>query len=451
MQENYLGKSFVLLALVLVVLLSFSALPEFSIGPWKLRKVNLLADIQPDPVKLVAKKKDPVKKEVRIVVRTDSCRPGITCIEDYGRSKKSLASFFRALRETHIRPVRIAFFGDSFIEGDILCGSLRDTLQHLFGGHGVGFMPITSDVSEFRTTIRHSFSHWKTYSIVGAKSPFSPPGTSGYCFVPLEGNEVEYRPAWKKSSGRFHTIRLFYKNPSSGFLHYLLNDTLELSSGLKTSDSLQEFVLPEKGVSSVKFQFTAYDSMKVYGASFEEPVGIYVDNFSMRGNAGTGLYQIEPQLNREFNHFQDYKLILLQYGLNVVTENDSTGYAWYIEQMVRVVNRIKENFPASSILLIGVSDRSSNQGGTFATMPNILLMRDAQREIAIRSQIAFWDLYAAMGGKNSMLKFVNATPPLAAKDYTHLNYGGGRKLAKKLADAVLYERIRYEAKKQALP
>jgi hypothetical protein len=48
-----------------------------------------------------------------------------------------------------------------------------------------------------------------------------------------------------------------------------------------------------------------------------------------------------------------------------------------------------------------------------------------------------------MGGENSMVKFTTATPPLAAKDYTHLTFLGGKKLAKQLADAILYERSRY--------
>ena len=119
--------------------------------------------------------------------------------------------------------------------------------------------------------------------------------------------------------------------------------------------------------------------------------------------------------------------------------------------MVRVISRLKENLPGSNFLLISVSDRSHNQNGKFVTMPNILLMRDAQREIARKSKIAFWDLLSAMNGENSMEKLVTATPPLAAKDYTHVNFAGGRRLAKKLADALLYEQVKYDSKRKKLP
>jgi lysophospholipase L1-like esterase len=72
-------------------------------------------------------------------------------------------------------------------------------------------------------------------------------------------------------------------------------------------------------------------------------------------------------------------------------------------------------------------------------MDAIPAMRNAQRLIAKETGIAFWDMYEAMGGVNSMVKYVESEPPLAAKDYTHLNFKGGRKLAAALAKSLLYE------------
>jgi len=57
------------------------------------------------------------------------------------------------------------------------------------------------------------------------------------------------------------------------------------------------------------------------------------------------------------------------------------------------------------------------------------------------------DMFAAMGGENSMKKYTESQPPLAAKDYTHLTFRGGRKIAKKLADALLNEKRRYDKKR----
>jgi len=97
--------------------------------------------------------------------------------------------------------------------------------------------------------------------------------------------------------------------------------------------------------------------------------------------------------------------------------------------------------------LISVGDRCVNQNGKITTMPDVNVMRDVQRKIAQKSGIAFWDMFVAMGGENSIKKYTEAQPPLAAKDYTHLTFRGGRKIAKKLTDALLNENAKYEKKR----
>lgn len=426
-------------------------IPELKVGDHTFKKVNLLADIQTDPPK-VASKKNTIEKKTskKKSGNNNPCKPGLTCLEDYSKDKRAMRYFFNALKQTRNKPVRIAFFGDSFIEGDILTASFRDTLQSLFGGKGVGFVPVASEVAQYRTSIQHTYSNWETFSIVGKKNEWSPLGTPGYCFSPLEDNEVEYRPA-KKNSIPFNKFRLFYINPLAAKLNYTLNDTTSHSIELKSSETLEQLKISEGRIQSLRLKFTTIDSLKVYGVSFEDNTGLYVDNLAMRGNSGMGLLQISSEMNSQFNAFQDYKLIILQYGLNVVTEYDTLGYDRYIDKMVKVVNRLKNDFPKSSILLISVSDRSSNQNGTYKTIPYIPLMRDAQREIAQTSEIAFWDLYTAMGGENSMLKYVSAVPPFAAKDYTHLTFKGGKKIAKQMAEAILFEREQYGKKKKTRP
>jgi lysophospholipase L1-like esterase len=448
MQQNKLPYSLILLSLILSSLLLLSFLPEIKLGGLTLKRINLLSDIKPDPPPKKIKK-DTLRKTVvkNKVPPSKVFKNGLTSFEDYSENKKAFSHFFNALNAVKNRPVRIAFFGDSFIEGDILAASLRDTLQTLFGGQGVGYVSLASEVAHYRTSIQHTYSNWTTYSIVGKRSEQVTLGLPGYCFVPQENNMVEFKPAKRRNPIPFKSVRLLYSNPTHAAVDYVINDTTTRSLNLKTSAHLEEAQLGEGDIQSIKLHFNNYDSLRLYGISFEEGNGIYVDNLAMRGNSGVGLYNISSYMNNQFNSYQNYKLIILQYGLNVVTENDSLGYAWYIDKMVRTVNKVKSDFPESSILLLSVSDRSSNQNGEFKTIPYITAMRDAQRTIAKKTGIAFWDMHTAMGGEGSMTKFVNAAPPLAAKDYTHLTFRGGRKIAKKLADAILFERRKYATKK----
>lgn len=104
-----------------------------------LRRVDILGDVRPVPE--VVSEPDsllppPPKVKPAFV---DTCRSGMTCIEDYSDSTlRGMTPFYRALDELAAkpRPVRIAYFGDSFIEADILTADLRAMLQERYGGCG---------------------------------------------------------------------------------------------------------------------------------------------------------------------------------------------------------------------------------------------------------------------------------------------------------------------------
>jgi hypothetical protein len=118
--------------------------------------------------------------------------------------------------------------------------------------------------------------------------------------------------------------------------------------------------------------------------------------------------------------------------------------------MITIIEKLKKDFPKASIVLLSVSDRSTNTDGSFRTSRGIPALRNTQRYIAQQTGIVFWDLYEAMGGEDSMVKFVSSKPALAAKDYTHLTFKGGKKLAGSLVKSLLFELEQYE-KKSARP
>ncbi|HEY5747094.1 MAG TPA: hypothetical protein VIU12_13505 [Chryseolinea sp.] len=458
MTRNKLHYVFGLCLLIIGFLLMLSWVKPFAIGAWRVKKVDLLADVRvtaPDTAfaELDSLQRDSTFQKVDSLAKVArrGCPVGITCIEDYSPDSTGIRNFVRALsriKDKH-SAVRIAFYGDSFIEGDVFCGSLRDTLQSVFGGEGVGYVPLTSEVAGFRTTIKHQFENWKTYSLISKKDSTVTVelGPVGFSFVPQEENWVEYKPTHHRFLKTFNTIKLYYKNQGHASVEYTLNDTITSTEELKTSNKLQEWTHKGKNIEAVRLAFLQPDSLNLFGASFEAREGVYVDNFSMRGNSGIGLYKIDDDMYTDFNRYRDYKLIILQYGLNVVLE-DSMNYGRYAHGMIKVVNKLKSVYPKASILLVSVSDRSSNTSGEYKTMKAIPIMRNAQRLVAERTGIVFWDLYEAMGGENSMVKMTEGKPALAAKDYTHLNFKGGRRLSGRMAKSLLYELEKYNKHKK---
>jgi lysophospholipase L1-like esterase len=97
---------------------------------------------------------------------------------------------------------------------------------------------------------------------------------------------------------------------------------------------------------------------------------------------------------------------------------------------------------------MGVSDRSHRRDGSYKTMPAVISLLKAQRQIAVESEVAFWNTFAAMGGQNSMIKYVEYN--WASKDYTHLSFQGGKELAKALFDAIITEKNMYDADERLL-
>ncbi|KAB2846995.1 MAG: hypothetical protein F9K45_00675, partial [Melioribacteraceae bacterium] len=114
-----------------------------------------------------------------------------------------------------------------------------------------------------------------------------------------------------------------------------------------------------------------------------------------------------------------------------------SNYSWYEREMINVINKLKEAFPNTSILMLSVHDKSMKRGTQFTTDPSILKLLKTQIDIAKATDIAFWNLFEAMGGKDSVPNWVNSNPPLAFKDYIHFNDQGAKKVADLLSDALL--------------
>ena len=158
------------LCLVLAALLALRALPAFTAGGYEIKTVDFLADLLPEdtirPINMAP------KATAAKVTKRDTCPAGMTCIEDYADSTlRGMAPFYKALASRYSmgRPVRIAYFGDSFIEGDILTADLRALLQRHYGGNGVGFVDIASPFTKLRTSVKHRAIGWTEHNVLEKK------------------------------------------------------------------------------------------------------------------------------------------------------------------------------------------------------------------------------------------------------------------------------------------
>ena len=65
----------------------------------------------------------------------------------------------------------------------------------------------------------------------------------------------------------------------------------------------------------------------------EDSVGVSVHNFSVRSNSGLALLGTDYRINREFDEYMNYDMVILQYGLNAMSA-DVTDYGYYQKQIL---------------------------------------------------------------------------------------------------------------------
>ncbi|MFW9597689.1 MAG: hypothetical protein ACMV0Y_07035, partial [Paludibacter sp.] len=220
------------------------------------------------------------------------------------------------------------------------------------------------------------------------------------------------------------------------------NDSVKHDLTLEASTQPQMLSLSLENIQKVRVKISKSAHTTIFGASLEDSTGVYIDNFSIKGNSGISLLSIPDNNLRTFDSLLNYDLIVLQFGLNVITP-ESRKYTSYMQGMEKLVKKFRENFPGTPILLLSVSDRSERRNGQFVTMKAVKSLVAAQERFAYNQKLLFWNMYEAMGGENSMAAFVNSNPPLASKDYTHMSFEGGKIIGHKLAKSILYESEKY--------
>lgn len=445
------SRSFWLTLLCAVMLFGLYWIPSVEIGETHTRKVDILSDLRPDEPEMEEDSVvSPIIAEVPMVFE-DTCKSGITCIEDFSDStNRGMEPFYEALsmHDTLPRPVRIAYFGDSYIEGDILTADLRALLQERFGGCGVGYVDMASNSYGFRQSVKHQFSGWDFHSITDSTGfDHSLQGISNRYFKPYNDAYAEYRGVENKYP-LLDTCRM-------ATIYLKANDSLELRSTVNGGNERMYLVKPNQhlqtftrmgDIGKVRWTVKQTGESTFFGVSLDDTCGISLDNFSMRGSSGLSLRSIPQATLRDFNRLRAYDLIVLQYGLNVATPR-GVNYDKYYKGMCDVIEMLKEAFPQAGILVVSVGDRAyKRDDGEFRTMLGVRNLIKYQQQLAVEKGVAFWNMYSAMGGEGSIQQL--ASQGLANLDYTHINFKGGEHLANLLYEAVMYGYEQHNKKKQ---
>ena len=346
---------------------------------------------------------------------------------DYSEGQSALRRLRAALREGRSRSVRIAFVGDSFIEGDILVAPFRQALQQRYGGKGVGYVPLTSPVARFRQSIQQRFEGaWR--QTLASKSNSRTLFTLSETFATATASAST---SYKLTNADRVTLH-YVSDTIPVAITYGINGGERQHVELPASHgALAEYTFPHGAVKQFELATGGGDGTRFYGVCFDGMTGISVDNYSLRGSSGTKLTAVSSALTSQLSRFRPYDLIILSYGLNVLSPKDNNdSYEWYYDAMAKSIEHIQQLYPHATILLMSLSDRATLHEGEIHPLNGVARVLRIQHRLAQRYGLLFWNTHEAMASLGGIKGFVDKG--WAAKDYTHISMAGGTQLAKLL-------------------
>jgi alginate O-acetyltransferase complex protein AlgI len=239
------------------------------------------------------------------------------------------------------------------------------------------------------------------------------------------------------AAATYEKLRIFYGNLSDTVaINVFTNIGFIDSDTLKMGNGPFEHNVRLGNSSEVTLEFIGKSSPDIYGISLESDKGVIVDNIPQRGSAGLEFTMVDKSNIDSLYGMLKPDLFILQYGLNIV-RNVRSDYTYYENGLYRQLMLLKDLCPHTPVIVLSLTDMAYSENDSIKSFPNIETIRDAQERAAIRAGSAFWDTYEEMGGKNSIISWVNSMPPLAQKDYIHLTYKGADSLSHLLITSLL--------------
>jgi len=348
-----------------------------------------------------------------------------------------------------LKRLRIAYYGDSITESDLGTGKLRKIWQDSLGGKGVGFVAAVSDLSQFRASIKHTYSdNWTEYSISKISNRAKPLGLFGNVAVPslpqadtsaVNGVSLSWHTYSMMEGNWLANPTLIILNNKSPLTIEYQTDRDTLIKEIKVSEEVQFISLSDSLLKYLSISYFPQDTTYVYGVDFANKEGIYIDNYSLRGNKGNNFIHLQDNILNQMNNYFKYDLTILHYGANV-TDPVMIDYSWYRISMKKNINYLKTIDYGQPMILFSVGDRGAQLDTLWVSSPDLPYLIKEQQRIAKDTEIGFFNLFTALGGENCNVDL--HTQGYLTPDHTHFT----RKGAKYFGE-LLYGKFRDEYEK----
>jgi len=379
---------------------------------------------------------------------TEKEKNGSNLFLNANRKSKPLDSFFKNLHKVNTSKqrdfVKIIHFGDSILWGDTLSGNIRDSFIQKFGNGGRGLLPIVYKFSDYKLDgISQFFSKmWKISNLETMQHRAFKLGLT------LRRYQTGHYSCWS-------TIKFKMGEDISSFtlLHNALKTAVKLTISLTNKKIINRTLKAgevnsriELPLNASKINILSGPKNTFWGIIAKRDRGVIYSPVIRKGILGADLLNIHKSKFEEQFHIYNANLLILQFGKN--------GSGWnkfnlnnHLDGIIKIIKIARKINPQISILLIGPGARLNRFVYPLRAFPNIHRIIEAQKQVAIEYNCAFYDTFTALGGTIGMKKMVQQK--LALSDFVHLTKKGGALLAKKIFHSLMTEYKDYLIRKKA--
>lgn len=357
---------------------------------------------------------------------------GIDSAQNKIINAQSLKGFFEELSDLSSardkKVVSIVHIGDSHIQANYITGMVRNLFQDDFGNAGRGLVfPYRLANSYGPNDVKFNYVGKWDYCSIKKDFESNKIGMVGYSAIPQPNSELSIKVS-EKGSLTFNKV--------------IILD--EFGTLLPISDSNviswerinnQTFIASENLISEIRFKSTHSIKIKpnIQGVILtNDSSGILYHSMGVNG-ATVSQYLRSSNFQNQMVDL-DAKLTVISFGTNdCYTYSSKFCSSCVKEDYQKMIQRIRKQDPDMAILITTPSDhffrrRYSNK--------NLVKLRSVLYEIVDEENVALWDLYQIMGGKNSILDWQKAS--LARRDLIHFTKEGYEKQGDLLYRALMY-------------
>jgi lysophospholipase L1-like esterase len=373
------------------------------------------------------------------------------------------------------RGLTILHIGDSHTSADFLTGELRRRLQARYGRGGTGYMTAGHPHIGVRSsTVKIAASAGWTYKSL--QRPDAHPDEfwlSGYDAVATAPGETMSFTAEEPLAFDMIEIEAIGQ-PGGGAIDIKLDGRTAAHYDLAAPRVRPVVIrlLPQRGpidwVREVSVTTTGSGIVSLASASiYNNHAGLTYDSVGYVGAQVTLMNKMSEKLLADDLRRLDPQIVVLSFGTNEAS-NEYLDIAQYAKGYERVVDKIRTTLPSAAIVLIGPPDfnelptscgkaaetacRRTGEGPKLAsaaatpltasdcawrTPAKLAQIREAQRDIAERRSLAYWNWASIMPAECGASQWLTTSPPLMSRDHVHFTAEGYKKSAEQFLNVLI--------------